>query len=86
VGDEWLAPFLKARPTIWVSLSKSGQPFFLFACNSLLVNGEIEILAVELDGHDGLLVTFSDGTVGGYLVEELPELRPVKKVKNAHLA
>ena len=34
------------------------------------------ILASELDGADGLIVTFSDGTTAGYLVEELPELRP----------
>ena len=35
------------------------------------MNGEIQILAVELDGQDGLLVTFSDGTTGGYVIEEL---------------
>ena len=43
------------------------------------MNGEIQILAVELDGEDGLLVTFSDGTTGGYVVEELLELRPVRE-------
>jgi hypothetical protein len=40
---------------------------------------EIQILAVELDGHDGLVATFSDGTTCGYVVEELLELRPVRE-------
>jgi hypothetical protein len=50
---------------------------------------EIQLLAVELDGKDGLVVTFSDGTTGGYVVEELLGLRPIrervkiKKIKNA---
>ncbi len=39
----------------------------------------IRILTVELDGVDGLLVTFSDGTTAGYVVEELLELRPVRE-------
>lgn len=40
---------------------------------------EIRILKVEQDGEDGLLVTFSDGTIGGYVVEELLELRPIRE-------
>jgi hypothetical protein len=40
---------------------------------------EIQMLAVELDGKDGLVVTFSDGTTGGYVIEELLELRPVRE-------
>jgi hypothetical protein len=43
------------------------------------MKGEIQILAVELDGPDGLIATFSDGTTGGYVVEELLELRPVRE-------
>jgi len=43
------------------------------------MNGEMQILAVELDGKDGLLVTFSDGTTGGYVIEELLKLRPVRE-------
>ena len=43
------------------------------------MNGEIQIVAVELDGYDGLVVTFSNGTTGGYVVEELVELRPVRE-------
>jgi hypothetical protein len=41
--------------------------------------GEIHILEVEKDGEDGLIATFSDGTTGGYVVEELLELRPVRE-------
>lgn len=50
----------------------------------------IHILAVELDGDDGILVTFSDRTTGGYVVEELLELRPIRerdkvtKIKDAN--
>jgi hypothetical protein len=50
---------------------------------------EVHLLAVDLDGHDGFIATFSDGTAGGYVVEELLELRPVrervkiKKIQNA---
>lgn len=36
----------------------------------------IQIMAVEVDGTDGLIVTFSDGTIGAYVVEELLKLRP----------
>lgn len=43
------------------------------------MNDEIYLVAVELDGRDGLIVTFSDGTTGGYVVEELLELRPVRE-------
>ena len=58
-------------------------------CNSRRMKAEIQLLAVELDGHDGLVVTFSDGTTGGYVIEELLELRPIrerlkiKKIQNA---
>jgi hypothetical protein len=43
------------------------------------MSSEIHLLAVELDGRDGLLVTFSDGTTGGYVIEELLELRPIRE-------
>jgi len=38
-------------------------------------NKPVRILTVERD-DDGLVVTFSDGTTAGYLVEELLDLRP----------
>jgi hypothetical protein len=45
---------------------------------------EIHILKAEQDGEDGLIVTFSDGTIGGYVVEELLEMRPIREaVKEA---
>ena len=37
------------------------------------------ILKVEKDGEDGLIVTFSDGTTAGYVVEELLGLRPLRE-------
>jgi hypothetical protein len=36
----------------------------------------IRILTAEPDGEDGLIITFSDGTTAGYVIEELVELRP----------
>jgi hypothetical protein len=43
----------------------------------------IQILTVERDGQDGLLVTFSDGTIAGYVAEELLELRPHREFTSA---
>jgi hypothetical protein len=43
------------------------------------MSGEIHILEVEQDGEDGLIVTFSDGTTCGYVVEELLDLRPIRE-------
>jgi len=44
---------------------------------------EIKILSVVQDGEDGIIVTFSDGTIGGYVLEELLELRPAREqIKN----
>jgi hypothetical protein len=40
---------------------------------------EILILTTEPDGDDGLIVSFSDGTTGAYVVEELLALRPVRE-------
>jgi hypothetical protein len=40
---------------------------------------ETRILKVEKDGEDGLIVTFSDGTIAGYVVEELLLLRPIRE-------
>jgi hypothetical protein len=39
----------------------------------------IQIVNVERDGDDGILVTFSDGTIAGYIAEELIDLRPVRE-------
>jgi len=40
---------------------------------------DIKISSVEQDGGDGLIVAFSDGTIGGYVVEELLALRPIRE-------
>jgi hypothetical protein len=37
------------------------------------------IVKVEMDGEDGIIVTFSDGTIGGYVIEELLMLRPARE-------
>jgi hypothetical protein len=42
----------------------------------------IQILTLERDGEDGLIVTFSDGTTAGYVIEELLELRPCREPVN----
>ncbi len=39
----------------------------------------VKILTAEHDGDDGLIVTFSDGTTGAYVVEELIALRPFRE-------
>jgi hypothetical protein len=48
-----------------------------------------QILNVERDGEEGLIVTFSDGTTGAYVAEELLELRPFREqtqtLKNQNL-
>ena len=43
------------------------------------------ILKVERDGEDGLIVTFSDGTKAGYVVEELIRLRPHRETSEGPL-
>jgi hypothetical protein len=43
-----------------------------------LMPDDIRISSVEQDGGDGIIVTFSDGTIGGYVVEELLALRPIR--------
>jgi hypothetical protein len=42
----------------------------------LLMSEPIRIVTVAGDGEDGLFVTFSDGTIAGYLVEERIDLMP----------
>jgi hypothetical protein len=36
-------------------------------------------VGVEKGGEDGVVVMFSDGTVAGYVVEELLSLRPIRE-------
>jgi hypothetical protein len=43
------------------------------------MTGLIRMLTTELDGDDGLIVTFSDGTTGAYVIEELLGLRPIRE-------
>jgi hypothetical protein len=39
----------------------------------------VEIIEVAMDGSDGIIITFSDGTTAGYVVEELLEIRPIRE-------
>ncbi len=43
------------------------------------MHDNIQIERVEKDGADGVTVTFSDGTIAGYVVEELLLLRPYRE-------
>jgi hypothetical protein len=43
------------------------------------MHNSLHILTAERDGDDGLIVKFSDGTTGAYVVEELLELRPIRE-------
>ena len=51
------------------------------------MNGPTRILKLEIESHEELIVTFSDGTVREYTVGELLDLRsqsePVKKSPHA---
>ena len=44
-----------------------------------MMHDSLHILTAERDGDDGLIVKFSDGTTGAYVVEELLELRPFRE-------
>jgi hypothetical protein len=41
--------------------------------------GPVRILKLEIENDDGLIVTFSDGTIGASVVEELLELWPYRE-------
>jgi len=70
-------------------VSNIGQVATLQQCTLFDMASEVTILSVEKDGEDGLFVTFSDGTTGGYVAEELLFLRPIRetveKPKNPNL-
>ena len=57
-------------------MSKIGQFYRPVLANLLPMASPVTILTVDLDGDDGIIVTFSDGTMAGYVVEELMLLRP----------
>ena len=50
------------------------------------MDNSIVILSVECDGEDGVIVKFSDGTITGYVAEELRELRPSREPVTANCA
>jgi hypothetical protein len=40
----------------------------------------LTVVGVELDGEDGIIATFSDGTYAAIVLEELLELRPYREM------
>jgi hypothetical protein len=62
-----------------IKVSNLAQSSIPFICTVAAMNKEIQMLTVELDGNDGLIVTFSDGTIGAYVIEELLILRPIRE-------
>ena len=41
---------------------------------------DVRLLSAKKDGEDGVIVMFSDGTIGAYVAEELLELRPNREL------
>jgi hypothetical protein len=60
-------------------LIRIGQPGAAQTGKLLVMTEPTHILSAERDDGDGLIVTFSDGTTAGYVVEELLELRPYRE-------
>ncbi len=67
---------LALRSGFLISVSNLGQPTARPRATLVSMLRNLEIVSVEMDGTDGLIVTFSDGTEGAYVVEELLGLRP----------
>ena len=61
------------------NVSKTKQTAMTKERKSSFMEEKILILTTERDGDDGLIVTFSDGTTGAYVAEELLELRPYRE-------
>ena len=82
--EEWRGNELSAELTVVHSyyISEPSEQSCTSQCGSAYIffmQDEIRILDVESDAGDGVIVTFSDGTIGGYVVEELLELRPYRE-------
>jgi hypothetical protein len=78
-GDEGLSSVGMPFDEMFSRVSSKGQLAAWQGGILLAMAEEIHILKVEKDGEDGLIVTFSDGTVAGYVVEELLLLRPLRE-------
>jgi hypothetical protein len=59
-----------------VSLSNIEQSHSMDSKYCVAMEVLAKIVRVEIEGDDGLIVTFSDATEAAYVVEELLELRP----------
>jgi len=69
---------LELEHAAW-EVSKTTQSASQAIVYTLPMAESIQILTVERDGEDGLIVIFSDGTLAGYVAEELLELRPFRE-------
>jgi hypothetical protein len=65
------------------AVSKIGQSPNGVSVTVLFMHEPILILTIARDGDDGMIVTFSDGTAGAYVVEELLELRPYRELADS---
>jgi hypothetical protein len=63
-------------------MSSFGQLPISGVTRMLLMSEPLRIVTVMADGEDGLFVTFSDGTIAGYLVEERIDLMPSREHGN----
>jgi hypothetical protein len=61
-----------------VKLSNTGHSTVWLKGTLPVMTRKMEIARVEQDVDDGLIVTFSDGTTAGYVIEELLELGPCR--------
>jgi hypothetical protein len=68
------------RRVLGNSVSKIGQTARYKLAILRRMESTVRILKLQKDGDDGLIVTFSDGTLGAYVVEELLGLRPHREL------
>jgi hypothetical protein len=78
LGERWLLrlPCSGTGRLEGLKVSHDGLPSLSLMYMLSVMIGDIRILTVELDGDDRLEVTFSDGTIGVYVVEELLKVTP----------
>jgi hypothetical protein len=76
-GWKQIRPSLKTslKFLIWAALLRIEQIAAYWPLYRLQMRNLIQILTVEQE-TDGVVITYSDGTTAGYVVEELLELRP----------
>jgi len=76
VSSDFAEPAIQSVQNKTDQLDKGGK----IICMSDTMRNAIQIISVEKDGNDGVIVAFSDGTTGAYVVEELLGLRPCRQL------